>query len=81
MAAAGRSGVPIEPDKLALWFGDVQVVRNGLGLPDNLDDGAATLQAAEVRIALDLGLGSCQSTIWTCDINEKYVVLNGSYMT
>jgi glutamate N-acetyltransferase / amino-acid N-acetyltransferase len=81
IAAAGRSGVTIEPDKMALWFGDTQVVEGGLGLPANLQQAATVLQAAEVRILLDLGLGPAESTIWTCDINEKYVVLNGSYMT
>ena len=81
IAAAGRSGVTIEPERMALWFGQVQVVRGGLGLPENLDRAATTLQAAEIQIRLDLGMGSSESTVWTCDINEKYVILNGSYMT
>ena len=81
IAAAGRSGVTIEPERMALWFGQVQVVRGGLELPENLDRAATTLQAAEIQIRLDLGMGSSESTVWTCDINEKYVILNGSYMT
>jgi glutamate N-acetyltransferase/amino-acid N-acetyltransferase len=80
VAAAGRSGVSIAPEKMALWFGGVQVVEGGLGLPD-LTEAATALQASEVRIVLDLGLGAAESTVWTCDINERYIVLNGSYMT
>ena len=41
----------------------------------------AMLQAPEVKIVLDLADGDCEATVWTCDINENYVVLNGSYMT
>lgn len=81
VAAAGRSGVPIEPERLHLTFGGVPVVHEGLGIPENLEAAAAVLQAPEVRIDLNLGLGSAQATIWTCDINERYVVINGSYMT
>ncbi len=81
VAAAGRSGVTIQPHLLKLWFGGVQVVENGLGLESNLAQAAAMLQAPEVKIVLDLADGKCEATVWTCDINENYVVLNGSYMT
>lgn len=81
VAAAGRSGVPIKPHLLNLWFGDVQVVQHGLGLEQNLAQAGACLQAPEVRITLDLSDGHSTATIWTCDINENYIVLNGSYMT
>lgn len=81
VAAAGRSGVPIVPEWINLWFAGVQVVQEGLGLADHLAEAGAALQAPEVRIVLDLGLGGAECTVWTCDINEKYVVLNGSYMT
>lgn len=81
VAAAGRSGVAIEPHLMSLWFGGIQVVENGLGLHQHLAEAGAALQAPEVKIVLDLACGDAQSTIWTCDINENYVVLNGSYMT
>lgn len=81
IAAAGRSGVALEPHQLALWFGGVQVVKEGLGLPHTLEAAAEQLQGSEVQITLDLASGRQQATVWTCDINENYVVLNGSYMT
>lgn len=81
VAAAGRSGVPIFPERFRLWMGDVQVVEGGLGLSDRIAQAAKVLQEPEVRIQLDLGDGAEQTTVWTCDINENYVVLNGSYMT
>jgi len=81
IAAAGRSGVTIRPEALKLWFGGVQVVENGLGLKESLAAAADALQGREVEIVLDLCDGDCESTIWTCDINEQYVLINGSYMT
>jgi glutamate N-acetyltransferase / amino-acid N-acetyltransferase len=81
IAAAGRSGVSIQPDALNLWFGGIQVVKNGLGLEQNLSRAAQVLQGREVEIVLDLCDGPSEATVWTCDINENYVVLNGSYMT
>lgn len=81
VAAAGRSGVALQPHLMDLWFGGIQVVEKGLGLPQHLAQAGAALQAPEVKIILDLCDGPGESTIWTCDINENYVVLNGSYMT
>jgi len=81
VAAAGRSGITVQPDLMNLWFGGVQVVKQGLGLEQHLAEAGAALQAPEVEVVLDLGQGKGSSTLWTCDINEKYVVLNGSYMT
>ena len=81
IAATGRSGVPIDPDSLNLWFSGVEVVKDGCGLQANLALAGAALQQPEVVVHLDLGLGKQEATVWTCDINENYVVLNGSYMT
>jgi glutamate N-acetyltransferase/amino-acid N-acetyltransferase len=50
-------------------------------LPRRLAEAGAALQAPEVKVVLDLGDGCGEATVWTCDINENYVVLNGSYMT
>lgn len=81
LAATGRSGVAINPDTLNLWFSGVEVVKDGCGIHENLALAGAALQQTEVTVHLDLGLGEQQAKIWTCDINENYVVLNGSYMT
>lgn len=81
VAAAGRSEVTVHPDRFNLWMCGIQVVENGLGIEDKVALAGAALQASDVKIRLDLGDGTAQATIYTCDINENYVVLNGSYMT
>jgi glutamate N-acetyltransferase / amino-acid N-acetyltransferase len=81
VCAAGYSGVAIEPEKTALWFGDVQVFANGT--PTNFDEADSTRAIAgkEVLIRLDLGLGRASTTVWTCDLSHDYVTINGKYRT
>ncbi len=81
VAAAGYSGVPVEPEHLALWFGDVQLV--AAGRPVNFDEAESTraISGREVKIHLDLGMGAEQATVWTCDLSHDYVTINGKYRT
>jgi glutamate N-acetyltransferase/amino-acid N-acetyltransferase len=81
LAAAGRAGVSLDQSKLSLWFDDLQLVASGT--PLNYDQGRANAIAAqpEINIRLDLGQGSNEATIWTCDLSHDYVDINGHYRT
>ncbi|MCE7945931.1 MAG: bifunctional glutamate N-acetyltransferase/amino-acid acetyltransferase ArgJ [Chloroflexi bacterium CFX4] len=81
LAAAGRSGIALDPTRLALWYNDLQLVADGT--PLNYDEGRAKLHAqqAEVVVRLDLGAGDAESVIWTCDLSHDYVSINGHYRT
>lgn len=79
MAALGSAGVEIAEERTAIDFGDVPVVREGIGVPDSLEPAAAVLSGAEVRIRIRLGLGAGRARCWTSDLGEEYVRLNGSY--
>ena len=37
------------------------------------------MNGREIRIAVDLGLGSGKATVWTCDLTHGYIDINGSY--
>ena len=39
----------------------------------------AHMKGKEVAIAIDLGLGRGQATVWTCDLTHGYIDINGSY--
>jgi glutamate N-acetyltransferase/amino-acid N-acetyltransferase len=71
----------IRPEKVAILFGDTCVFAKGE--PQDVDLKALTkyLQAKEVRIAIDLGLGNGQATVWGCDLTEGYVQVNALYTT
>jgi len=87
VAAAGRSGIDLDPQKLKLWFAADETSEKLLlfasGMPTNYDETQATnlVKAPEVTVTLDCGQGSGMATIWTCDLSHDYVSINGHYRT
>jgi len=80
-AGAGAAGADLDPAKATLWFGGVKVFERGEPLAF---DGAAAgqaLRAAEVDIAVDLGLGNGTATVWTCDLTPGYIEVNAEMPT
>jgi len=85
LCAAGYSGAEIDPDRLSLHFGvagsAIQLVAGGLPLEADLAAASALLRQDPVYITLDLGLGTAQTTVWTCDFSKEYIEINAHYTT
>jgi glutamate N-acetyltransferase/amino-acid N-acetyltransferase len=81
LAALGRSGVEMVEETTDVFFGELAVVRGGLGLPGVWDAAAAVLEEKEIAIRIQLGVGTGAARVWTCDLSEEYVRINGSYTT
>jgi glutamate N-acetyltransferase/amino-acid N-acetyltransferase len=82
LAAIGRSRVQVDPTRVDLWLGEVQLVAGGGPLPFDMTAARAALQTPEVRFTIDLGgPGLGQATVWTCDLSYKYVEINAEYHT
>lgn len=81
VAAAGYSGVPVDPNKMALWFGDVNVFAKGTPTDFDEADSTRAIAGKEVSLRLDLGMGSADAVLWTCDLSHDYVTINGKYRT
>ncbi len=81
LAAAGRSGVPINPTLINLSFGNLQLLKAGTPLPFSEEDALQYLSQNEVAITLDLGMGDESATMWTCDLSHEYVSINAEYRT
>jgi glutamate N-acetyltransferase/amino-acid N-acetyltransferase len=79
LAAAGAAGVPLEQECLTLWYDGLQLV--GGGVPLDYDEATANAIAGqdEITVRLDLGLGRAEATLWTCDLTDEYVHINGHY--
>jgi len=77
--AAGYSGVAIDPSGVAIWLGDILVYREGE--PQGMDEAraAALLAGTDVAVRIDLGAGSEDVTVWTCDLTHAYVDVNAHY--
>lgn len=81
LAALGRSGVEMDEATTDVLFGDLGVVRGGLGVPGVWDAAAAALEEKEISVTIRLGVGSGTAKVWTSDLSEEYVRINGSYTT
>jgi glutamate N-acetyltransferase/amino-acid N-acetyltransferase len=79
LAAVGRAGIDLDPQRIALWFDELQLVQAGAPLPYEEADAHATLTKPEVTITVDLGVGDATATVWTCDFSHDYVSINADY--
>ena len=78
--AVGKSGEAADRDKLAITFGDIQVAEAGWVSPDYREEaGAAYMKGEEIRIGVDVGIGTGRATVWTCDLTKRYVEINADY--
>ena len=85
LCAIGYSGVPVDVDKVNVSFrsaaGEVEVCRNGAGVPFSEEEAARVLHEKEIHILVGLGDGDAASTAWGCDLTYEYVKINGDYRT
>ncbi|HMF69775.1 MAG TPA: bifunctional glutamate N-acetyltransferase/amino-acid acetyltransferase ArgJ [Phyllobacterium sp.] len=78
--AVGKAGEPADRDRLAIWFGDVRVAREGERDPDYSEEAtSAYMKNDDIKIRVDIGLGKGKATVWTCDLTKEYVAINGDY--
>ncbi|MFN5631062.1 MAG: bifunctional glutamate N-acetyltransferase/amino-acid acetyltransferase ArgJ [Sphingomonadales bacterium] len=78
--AVGKAGEPADRDLLSIRFGATLVAQNGLAI-ESYDETpvAAHLKGQEIRIGVDIGLGSGSATVWTCDLTHGYISINADY--
>ena len=90
VAAAGRAGAAMNPDAVALWLGDHQLM--AAGQPLAFDRAAAStymrdraagayLEDDTVLIRLRVGEGDGSGVAWGCDLSDQYVRINADYTT
>lgn len=81
VCAAGYSGVPVDTDRVRLTMGGIPLFEAGAPVPFSEERALEVLSGETVAIHIDLGLGGEEATVWTCDLTEKYIEINGSYRT
>jgi glutamate N-acetyltransferase / amino-acid N-acetyltransferase len=82
MMALGKSAARIDQDKVGIAFGDEGLVERGvLREGVRLERIREIMGGHEFEITIDLGLGRGEDRMWTCDLSEEYVRLNGKYTT
>ena len=80
VAAAGRSGVHFDINRVTVHVGGILLFENGLPHDEASPQAGEYLKNADVRIDVSLGTGGgAGATIWTCDLSAEYVRINGEY--
>jgi len=80
VAAIGYSGAEIDPGRIDIRFGDLQICRDG-GRAAEFNEAAAHAYIAQTEFAIGIelnqGAGSC--VFWTTDLTAEYVRINADY--
>ena len=82
LAAAGRSGVAIEAERVTILIGAQPVYEYGMRSA-GFDEAAthAVMREREYTITIYLGMGEAECRYITCDLTEEYVRINADYST
>ena len=79
--AVGRSGAVFSQENVSIDIMGMPVCRDGLTVPFDEDEALRRFEEPEIAIDVDLGAGSAQATMWTCDFTHDYITINGDYRT
>ena len=83
LAAVGRAGCEqLDISRVSIWLGDVQIVEQG-GRASSYTEaaGAAVMARDEILVRVELGRGTAEETVLTCDFSYDYVRINAEYRT
>lgn len=81
LAAAGRSGVTVDPNAIDVYIGAQQVCRGGGAV--KFDEAAAHAYMSQPKydLKVSVGKGRGSARILTCDLTAEYVRINADYST
>ena len=79
--AVGKSGAEVVEKSIGLYINDICIMEGGLPIPYFKESLVASMQGPEVRILVDLNLGSGAATGWGCNMSEEFVTFNSAYTT
>jgi glutamate N-acetyltransferase/amino-acid N-acetyltransferase len=81
LAAAGRSGVKIDPRSTNIYLGGVLTCRGGVEHAFSEKQVHSRMLRDFVPVRVELGTGRGRAFMWTCDFTADYVHINASYRT
>ena len=78
--AVGRADEPVKRDRLSVTFGPLTAARDG-AVADDYSEVAmsAYMKNGELEVGVDVGVGRARAVMWTCDLTQRYVTINGDY--
>ncbi len=81
LAAVGYAGIgDLDQGLIELHLDDVHVVTRGGRHPAyREEDGQRVMKQSEITVRVQLGRGSAETVVWTCDLSHDYVTINADY--
>ncbi len=78
--AVGKAGEEADRDKLKIDIGGISVAKNGVAV-EGFDEKPVTrhMKGRDIKIAVDVGVGRAEATVWTCDLTHEYIRINADY--
>lgn len=82
LGAAGKAGVPFDPQLADIHVNGVQVCKAGMRADFDEAPVQQSMEADDIQIELCLsGGGGSSAVVWTCDFTESYIRINADYRT
>ena len=85
LCAIGYSGADVDVTKVSVSFtspaGEIEVCRDGAGVPFSEEDAKKILSESEIEILVGLHDGGESALARGCDLTYDYVKINGDYRT
>jgi glutamate N-acetyltransferase/amino-acid N-acetyltransferase len=87
LSAMGGTGLAFNPAMVSMQIvaietgNSVSFFEAGQPVVYQPEQAKAVLQATELRVCVQLGLGNATGTAWGCDLTHQYVTINADYMT
>jgi glutamate N-acetyltransferase/amino-acid N-acetyltransferase len=80
MAALGRAGIKLDQNRVDIFFGPHQVVKQGIGVGPAAEQAAQTVMATgSFDLRIHLNSGAYTDYYLTCDLTADYVHINADY--
>lgn len=81
LCAIGYANVPsLDVERVQVWLDEVQICKDGGRALDYTEEaGVSAMSKPELIIHVDLGRGTAEDTVYTCDLSYDYVKINADY--
>jgi glutamate N-acetyltransferase/amino-acid N-acetyltransferase len=78
--AVGKAGEKADRDKLAIKIGGVLIAAKGQRVAAYDEAPVARhIKGRDIKIEVDVGIGSGKARVWTCDLTHRYIEINADY--
>jgi glutamate N-acetyltransferase/amino-acid N-acetyltransferase len=81
LAAAGNSGIALDPGRVSIFIGDQRVCRGGVACGFDAGRAHRHLLRRECEVRVQLGRGRESVRFYTTDLSAEYVRINAEYST